>query len=119
VEKQYEQFQVSANAAEQYERYPARFILGPWAPGLIAAAALQTGQQVLDVAGGTGVVTRIAAGQVGETGQVTGLDINAGMLAVARTLPQPAGAPITWQEGSALALPFAEGTFDASEFKAY
>ncbi len=111
--KQYEQFQVSATAAEQYERYPVRFILGPWAPGLIEAAALQAGQHVLDVACGTGVVTRLAAGQVGETGQVTGLDINPGMLTVARTLPRPAGAPITWQEGSALALPFPDAAFDA------
>ena len=44
---------------------------------------------------------------------MTGLDINPGMLAVARALPQPAGAPITWQEGNALALPFPEATFDA------
>jgi ubiquinone/menaquinone biosynthesis C-methylase UbiE len=111
--KQYEHFQVSANAAEQYERYPVRFILGPWAPSLIEAATLQAGQQVLDVACGTGVVTRLAAQQVQATGQVTGLDINPGMLAVARALPQPAGAPITWQEGSALALPFPDATFDA------
>jgi ubiquinone/menaquinone biosynthesis C-methylase UbiE len=111
--KQYEQFQVSATAAEQYERYPVRFILGPWASGLVEAAALLPGQHVLDIACGTGVVTRLAAQQVQATGQVTGLDLNPGMLAVARTLPQPIGAPITWQEGSALALPFAEATFDA------
>ena len=44
-------------------------------------------------------------------GHVTGLDLNKGMLAVARTLPSE-GAPIDWIEGSALDLPFPAGKFD-------
>jgi SAM-dependent methyltransferase len=50
---------------------------------------------------------------VGPTGQVTGLDLNAGMLAVARSLPRPSGASITWIEGSALAMDFPDASFDA------
>jgi ubiquinone/menaquinone biosynthesis C-methylase UbiE len=65
---------------------------------------------VLDVACGTGVVARLAARLMGH-GQVTGLDLNGGMLAVARGLPS-AGAPITWVEGSALDLPFPPDSFD-------
>jgi SAM-dependent methyltransferase len=42
-------------------------------------------------------------------GQVTGLDINAGMLKVARSLP--AELPICWQEGDALHLPFPDQAF--------
>ena len=38
---QQEQWQLSGNAAELYERYVVPYILGPWAPGLIALAALQ------------------------------------------------------------------------------
>src|SRR5262249_7330407 len=59
-----------------------------------------------------GIVARMAASRVGEAGHVTGLDLNSGMLAVARTVPTRHGAPITWQEGSLEALPFEEGTFD-------
>jgi ubiquinone/menaquinone biosynthesis C-methylase UbiE len=44
-------------------------------------------------------------------GHVTGLDLNKGMLAVARTLVSE-GAPIDWIEGSALDLPFPAGKFD-------
>jgi SAM-dependent methyltransferase len=47
---------------------------------------------VLDVACGTGVVARLAAERVGAGGQITGLDLNEGMLDVARSLPSPAGA---------------------------
>ena len=45
-------------------------------------------------------------------GRVVGLDINAGMLAVARSLPPRAGLPIEWHEGSALNMPFPDAAFD-------
>lgn len=70
-----EQWQIEGNAAELYERYAARYILGPWAPGLIAIA----GVRVLDLACGTGAVARLAAKEVGASGRVIGLDLNAGM----------------------------------------
>jgi ubiquinone/menaquinone biosynthesis C-methylase UbiE len=57
---------------------------------------LKTGEAVLDVACCTGVTTRIAKRNVGSDGRVTGLDINAGMLAKARELA--ASIDITWIE---------------------
>src|SRR5262245_57396138 len=104
-------FQVSGRAAELYEQYPARYLLGPWAPGLVALASLQSGERVLDLACGTGVVARLAAARV-ELGQVTGVDINAGMLAVARALSTPPGAAITWVEASAAATGLPDDSFD-------
>jgi ubiquinone/menaquinone biosynthesis C-methylase UbiE len=78
----------------------------------VELAALQQGERVLDVACGTGVVTRLAAAQVGDAGQVMGLDLNAGMLAVARALPPPPGAPITWKEASAMAIDLPDRSVD-------
>lgn len=49
---------------------------------------------------------------MGADGQVVALDMNPVMLAVARALPAPSGATITWQEGNAMALPFPNGAFD-------
>jgi len=106
-----EQWQLSGDAAELYERYPVRYILGPWAQALVARAGLKHDESVLDVACGTGVIARLAAHAVGPTGRVTGLDLNAGMLAVARSLPAP-GAPITWIEGSAVAMNLPNAAFD-------
>jgi ubiquinone/menaquinone biosynthesis C-methylase UbiE len=109
---QYEQWQLSGDAAELYERYPVRYILGPWAQALVARAGLKHGESVLDVACGTGVIARLAAEAVGPTGRVTGLDLNAGMLAVARSLATRPGAPITWIEGSAMTMKLPNASFD-------
>jgi len=109
----HEAWQLTREAAELYERYVARYILAPWAPLLVDGARLSEGECVLDVACGTGVVTRAAAKRVGPSGHVVGVDLNPGMLAVARSLPAPAGAPIEWIERSALDLRLPDASFDA------
>ncbi|MEM7113022.1 MAG: methyltransferase domain-containing protein [Chloroflexota bacterium] len=104
-----EQGQVIQSAAEVYEQFFLPALFQQWAAPVVAAAKIGPGQRVLDVACGTGVVTRLVAEQVGVAGDVVGLDVNAGMLAVAR-----AKAPhIDWREGQAERLPFADNSFDA------
>lgn len=110
--KMNEQWHMAREAAELYERIPARHILGPWAPSLVDAARLAEGERVLDLACGTGVVARIAALRVGPRGRVTGIDLNPGMIGVARSLPAPEGARIEWLEGSALAIPLPDAGVD-------
>jgi ubiquinone/menaquinone biosynthesis C-methylase UbiE len=100
------------NPAETYEQYFVPAMFRRWASILLRHAALKSGERVLDVACGTGIVAREAAPLVGTAGQVVALDMNPAMLAVARTVPLPSGAAIHWQEGNAMALPFADGAFD-------
>jgi ubiquinone/menaquinone biosynthesis C-methylase UbiE len=104
-------WELDGNADERYERHLVPAMFGPWAEDLVALAAPQPGESVLDVACGSGVVARLVAQRVGPSGKVVGLDFNAGRLAVARSLPPLLGAAIEWREGDALALPFANGTF--------
>jgi ubiquinone/menaquinone biosynthesis C-methylase UbiE len=106
------QWHISREAAELYERVVARHILGPWAPSLVDAAHLVGGERVLDLACGTGLVARLAASRVGARGRVTGVDLNSGMISIARSLPVPGGARIEWVEGSALAIPLPDGSVD-------
>jgi ubiquinone/menaquinone biosynthesis C-methylase UbiE len=103
--------QYGGNAAENYERYFVPAIGTPFATTLLDAAGLHRGERVLDVACGTGVVTRLAAERVGPDSAVGGLDINPAMLAVARSVSS-SGAPIEWHEASAESLPLADGSFD-------
>ena len=86
--------------------------LGPMGARLVEAAQLRPGECVLDVACGTGAVTRMAAQAVGQTGCVTGVDAGAHMLAVASTVPHENGAKIRWVQGDATVLPFADDLFD-------
>ncbi|HJR46380.1 MAG TPA: class I SAM-dependent methyltransferase [Actinomycetota bacterium] len=103
--------QYGGNAAQNYQELFVPAIGRPFATALLDAAGLQEGERVLDIACGTGVVTRLAAERVGQNGAVGGLDINPAMLAVARSVPS-SGAAIEWHEASAESLPLADGSFD-------
>jgi ubiquinone/menaquinone biosynthesis C-methylase UbiE len=76
---------------------------------VLDAAGVSTGDRILDVACGTGVLAREGAVRVGAEGLVAGVDPGCGMLAVARELaPQ-----VEWKEGTAESLPYSEQYFDA------
>ncbi len=78
----------------------------------MALAVPQSGERVLDIACGTGVVTHLVVPHVGATGKVVGLDLNAGRLAVAQSLSSVSGITIEWREGDVNALPFPDADFD-------
>jgi len=100
--------QVTRSAADVYEEFfvPALFL--EWASPVSDAGAMSSGQTVLDVACGTGVLAREALGRVQPGGAVVGLDRNEGMLTVARR----ASPGIEWKQGEAESLPFADERFD-------
>ena len=97
------------DAAASYQELLVPALMQEWAPRLADAARIGPGDRVLDVACGTGVLTREAAGRIGPTGTVTGLDLSPEMLAVAARL----SPGLRWQQGSAESLPFPDGSFDA------
>ena len=103
----------SGSAAELYQSFFVPSIASPVSGELLRTAALRPGERVLDLACGTGIVTRAAAERVGPTGTVTGVDIAADMLAVARATPA-AGTPIEWKEADAAALPIPDQSCDVA-----
>ena len=100
---------VPQSLGERYEKYLAPIIFEPWARDLIARAAPQPDERILDVACGTGVVTREARRVAGPGAAVTGVDLNPGMLTSARAR-DPEGA-INWVESSVRSLPFPNASF--------
>jgi len=108
------QWQLTRDAAERYESILVRYILGPAAQALVEWAEPNHNEAVLDVGCGTGAAARYAAEKVAPTSRVTGVDINSGMIAVARSLPPVAGISIEWIEGDAYELPFMDGEFDVA-----
>lgn len=107
---EHEHWQLDGSAPELYERYLVPAITSLWAADLLDRARPAPGDAVIDIACGTGVVIRLAAARMAK-GRLVGLDFNAGMLAVARAVPN-AGASIEWIEGSALSLPFGDRSFN-------
>jgi ubiquinone/menaquinone biosynthesis C-methylase UbiE len=101
-----------SNPAETYESYMVPTLFAPWASHLFESANPQTGERVLDVGCGTGVIARHVASLVGSNGWVSGLDLNPHMLAVARAAAEREGLVIEWYEGRAEKLPFPDGSFD-------
>jgi ubiquinone/menaquinone biosynthesis C-methylase UbiE len=106
----HEHWQINGSAPELYQRYLVPAITSLWAVDLLDRAQPSTGEAILDVACGTGVVARMAAERVA-LGRLVGLDFNEGMLVVAKSLPIT-GTPIDWLKGSALSLPFPDNSFD-------
>lgn len=107
--KRVEPLDFEIDAANVYQELfvPAEF--QEWAPRVAAAARIQPGERVLDVACGTGVLAREVASRVGPGGSVAGLDMAPAMLAVASRL-----APhVEWRQGAAESLPYPDGSFDA------
>jgi len=100
--------QVARSAAEIYDTFFVPALFADWPPHVLAAAQVATGDRVLDVACGTGALACAAEQRAGPAGDVVGLDVNKGMLTVARKK----SAGITWQEGTAELLPFADDSFD-------
>ncbi len=101
--------QAQIDSANAYESVMVPAMMVDWSVKVADAAAIRAGDRVLDVACGTGVLSREAAARAGSGGAVTGFDRNPGMLAVAaRLAPQ-----LTWQQGEAERLPFADQSFDA------
>ncbi len=104
-----DELSAAIEGAQAYEDLHVNALFRAWADPVLDAASVEPGDQVLDVACGTGIVARTALARVGAAGAVTGLDMGPGMLAVAEAIePQ-----ITWVEGQAGDLPFGDDEFDA------
>jgi ubiquinone/menaquinone biosynthesis C-methylase UbiE len=105
------EWKLEGDLAKNYERYFVPTIFRPWAATLLDTVQLRPGDRLLDVATGTGIVARLASERVAPTGSVAGVDLNAGMLAVAASAT-PEDVSIDWRQANADSLPFPDGAFD-------
>ena len=74
--------------ARAYETHMVPGMFAHWAEFVVSLVAPQSGERVIDVACGTGIGARVAARAVGSTGKVVGVDIDPGVIEVARGLVQ-------------------------------
>jgi len=106
-------WKVGNKGSEAYERYIVPAWMGEWAEALVAIGGVESGQRVLDVACGTGIVARKAARLVGSSGRVDGLDAIKEMLNAARQCAERGGMQaIGWHQGDASRMPFDSEEYD-------
>ena len=110
---------MSANAAsfsesvpENYDRYMGPMLFEPYAEDLVERLKICDGMRVLEVACGTGIVTRRLREALPASAKLIATDLSEPMLAMARR-KFDGDSSIDWQQADALALPFADESFDA------
>ena len=103
------QWDRAASFPSVYEELCVAGFFHGFADELVQTAELSPGHRLLDVATGTGIVLRRAREHQPGLQRTTGLDLNPSMLAVAREKSPP---EVELVEGSALSMPFEDGSFD-------
>jgi SAM-dependent methyltransferase len=100
----------AGSIAEMYERYMVPLIFLPYAVDLAARVAARRPASVLEIAAGTGVVTRELARTLAPEVSIVATDLNQPMLDEAARAGTP--RPVEWRQADAMELPFADETFD-------
>lgn len=100
----------SGSIPELYDTLLVPLIFEPYAVDMAARAAACQPTRVLEVAAGTGAVTRALARALPATTEVVATDLNLPMLD--RAAAVGTDRPVTWQQADAQQLPFADGSFD-------
>jgi SAM-dependent methyltransferase len=93
-----------------YESHLVPLIFEPYAVDLAQRVAPLRPGRVLEVAAGTGVVTRRLAATLGIDASIVATDLNPAMLDEARA--RGTARPVDWRQADAMSLPFDDGTFD-------
>jgi SAM-dependent methyltransferase len=94
-----------------YDRYLVPLIFEPYAADLVKRLQERPVSRVLEVAAGTGVVTRALASALPDTVSIVATDLNQAMLDQAAAVGTKRA--VEWRQADALRLPFEDGTFDA------
>lgn len=93
-----------------YERYLVPLIFEPYATDLCRRVVQRRPANVLEIAAGTGVVTRHLATQLPHDVAIVASDLNQPMLDHAESLGT--SRPVQWRQADAMQLPFPDSSFD-------
>lgn len=97
---------------QHYDRYLGPVLFTDYASDIAQRTVMAGPRRVLELAAGTGIVTRRLRDLLPTGAHITATDLNPPMLAVARTKFQP-GERVDFRQADATALPFPDNAFDA------
>ena len=93
-----------------YDEYLVPLIFAPYAEDLARRVAARTPSRLLEIAAGTGVVTRALAARLPASAVIVATDLNQAMIDTAAQIGTD--RPVQWRQADAMQLPFADGEFD-------
>jgi SAM-dependent methyltransferase len=96
---------------DAYEQYMVPMFFQPYADDLVARLAALDPRSVLEVAAGTGVVTRGLAARLSDRVSITASDLSPAM--IDRAVSIGTSRPVQWEQADVVRLPFDDGSFDA------
>src|SRR5262249_31589932 len=94
-----------------YDRHLGPFLFAPYAQDMAERVARLAPQHLLETAAGTGILTHAMARALPASVAITASDLNQAMVDFAAA--QTTARNVSWRQADALALPFADGSFDA------
>jgi SAM-dependent methyltransferase len=94
-----------------YETYLVPLIFEPYAADIVHRFVSKPHDRMLEIAAGTGVVTRAMATMLPDGVSIVATDLNPAMLEQAAALGTK--RPVEWRQADAMQLPFEDATFDA------
>lgn len=103
--------QFVADIPRLYDQHLGPFVFEPYARDMARRVASVRPRRVLEVACGTGILTRQLRQALGDPVELTATDLNPPMLSLARAKLD--AADIRWHEADGANLPFPDGSFDA------
>ena len=101
----------AGSVPENYDRYMVPLIFAPYAADIAQRAVSLSPNAVLEIAAGSGVVTRALAPRLSPSASYIVTDLNQPMLDYAASQQGP-DSRIQWRQADALALPFENAAFD-------
>ena len=94
-----------------YDEYLVPLTFAPLAEDLVSRLRQRRPSRVLEIAAGTGVVTRALAAALPQDVSIVATDLNQAM--IDRAAAAGTARPVTWRQADAQQLPFPDGAFDA------
>lgn len=107
-----DKFRLTHEAAQKYDNHSVPAMFGPLARATLDRTPLPVGAHIIDVACGTGALTREIASRLQGTGRVVGADLNETMVELAIKRHPVDAHDATYVASDVCELPFEDGDFD-------
>lgn len=107
-----DKFQLSQDAARKYDNHSVPAMFAPLAQATLAKIELPSGAHMIDIACGTGALTRVIALKLNGSGRIVGVDLNETMINLAQKNQPVSAHHVEWHAADVCNIPCDDTSFD-------